>query len=341
MSGGGTCSTGTVATSADPFETEVTACSGTSGGNISITEQSNTTSEPAGISFYGQEVVITTTATGCTASDPFSVVIRIHTSIVPAGEDETTTQIFRNGTLLLDCSASSIPCVSNRAAVGDNLEFTLLVASFSTFNFGVSVVAVTPTATATATPTPTPTATSTATATTTPTPLPGVHDAQLRRISTGFTVPVTNGARQREVFIKVRNQGPQTETIGVYMDIVPPGGPSDPFGCLPAGRVLVRNVILTAFGTPGDDANVFADDSSLTGTVGAGGLLTFSCTDAAGAAGAVSNTYKIMAVVDVHADDLAFCPAGAIFDTSCFPALADDDSDDFDNRVLRSAPRAK
>ncbi len=122
------------------------------------------------------------------------------------------------------------------------------------------------------------------------------------------------------------------------MDIVPPGGPSNPYGCLPAGRVLVRNVTLTAFGTPGDDANVFPDDSSLAGTVGPGGKLTFSCDDAAGAVG---STYKIFAAVDVHADDVAFCPEGAIFDLTCFPALADDDSDDSDNRAFRSAPRVQ
>ncbi len=145
----------------------------------------------------------------------------------------------------------------------------------------------------------------------------------------------------REVKIKVRNESPQTETIGVYVDIVPPGGPDNPFDCAPAGRVLVRNVTLTAFGTPGDDANVFADDNNLAGTVGSGGLLTFSCEDAAGAAADISNTYKIFAVVDVHADDLAFCPEGAIFDFTCFPALADDDSDDGDNRVGRSAPRVQ
>ncbi len=139
----------------------------------------------------------------------------------------------------------------------------------------------------------------------------------------------------------MRNESPQTETIGVYMDIVPPGGPDNPFDCLPAGRVLVRNVTLTAFGTPGDDANVFADDSSLAGTVGSGGILTFSCDDAAGATGSEFNTYKVFAVVDVHADDLAFCPVGAIFNTTCFPALADDDSDDFDNRKLRSAPKLR
>ncbi len=117
------------------------------------------------------------------------------------------------------------------------------------------------------------------------------------------------------------------------MDVIPPGGVDDPFGCLPNGRIIQTSVLMG--GTPSDTSqvNVFAD----TGTVG-DGLVEFICDDAAGAFG---ETYTIIAVADLHNDDLASCGAGALQSLTCFGALADDDQDPPDNRKVRNAPKVQ
>ncbi len=173
----------------------------------------------------------------------------------------------------------------------------------------------TPTATATLTPTPGPSPTFTATATPLP---PVVHDASLRRIHSPFTVLGGQDPDLRSLFVQVRNDGDHTETIGVYMDAIPPGGPGDPFGCLPNGRILNTTVTLN----PGNQENVTA-------------FVGFTCADQAGAAG---KTYTLIAAVDTHADDLAACGTSTLLQ-GCFNALADDDPDTTDNRVIRGAPR--
>ena len=137
----------------------------------------------------------------------------------------------------------------------------------------------------------------------------------------------------REVKAKIRNLSDHSETVGVYMDVIPPGGVTDPYGCLPNGRIILTSVFMAAAGSPGDNVNVFAD----TGTLG-DGLVEFSCTDAAGAFG---KTYTIIAVSDLHNDDLASCGAGALQSLACFGALADDDQDPPDNRKVRNAPKVQ
>ena len=137
----------------------------------------------------------------------------------------------------------------------------------------------------------------------------------------------------RELFAQVRNRSDHSDTIGVYMDVIPPGGVTNPFGCLPTGRIILTSVFLTAFGTAGDDANVFADTGSL-----GDGQVEFSCTDRAGALG---KTYTIIAAADLHNDDLASCGAGALQSLACFNALADDDQDPPDNRKVRNAPKVQ
>ena len=118
------------------------------------------------------------------------------------------------------------------------------------------------------------------------------------------------------------------------MDVIPPGGPTNPFGCLPAGRILQTTVTLDHTGlTLPKQANVFAD----TGTLG-DGMVEFTC---ANHAGAVGQTYTLFAVVDVNADDLLAC-SPFVDTTDCSEALADDDTDDPDNGpVIRNAPRVQ
>ena len=127
--------------------------------------------------------------------------------------------------------------------------------------------------------------------------------------------------------------GDHTETIGVVLDVRPPLDPTrplltNPFGCLPNGRILATTVTLAA----GSQANVRAEFGS------AAGKVEFSCTDQAGAAG---KFYKLFAAVDVHADDLASCGPSNLQSLACFNALADDDMNPTDNRDDRSAPRVQ
>lgn len=156
-------------------------------------------------------------------------------------------------------------------------------------------------------------------------------DANLRRIVSSFAVLSGVSLDYREVFIQVRNESPQDVTVGVYLDVVPPGGTTNPFGCVPSGRILQTTVALDT----GDNkqANVRAD----TGVLG-DDLVEFSCTDHAGAVG---KTYTLIAAVDVNADDAAACSAGNIQSLACFNALADDDTDPTDNRATRNAPRVQ
>jgi len=177
----------------------------------------------------------------------------------------------------------------------------------------------------TATPSPTATATATATAspTATPTPTPvvctaAVCDGRLKKVSSSSSVVLSDGtADTKAVVIQVRNEGTATELFGVYVDIVPPGGVSNPYGCTPIGRIIDTVVTLA----PDEQTVVQASP-------------TFDCADVPGA---LDQTYTIKAAVDVHADDGGACGPFQIQSMACFNALADDDNDDADNRLTTSA----
>ena len=178
-----------------------------------------------------------------------------------------------------------------------------------------------PTPTSVATPTPT----QTATATPGPTPGPGLHDGRAKKISAAGSVVLSGGsADTKNLVVQVRNEGDHTETIGVYVDIVPPGGITNPFGCTPFGRVI--NTVVT-LGTSNQ-----TNQTSVTAT------LSFNCADVDGALG---QTYTIMAGADAHADDAGACGPFQIQSMTCFSALADDDNDPSDNRATTSGFQVK
>lgn len=163
----------------------------------------------------------------------------------------------------------------------------------------------------------------------TPTTNPTAGDANLRRIRSPFAVLAGTSLDLKKVSAQVRNESGVPKTVGVYIDAIPPGGASDPYGCLPNGRILQTTVALNT----GGQTHVYAD----TGT-GGDGFVEFSCTDHAGAVG---KTYTLVAVADVNADDLGACGAGALQSDACVSALADDDTDDTDNLAIRYAPRVQ
>ena len=172
------------------------------------------------------------------------------------------------------------------------------------------------------------------------TPGAGSHDANARRIGISFSVLSQVDFECKTLFAKVRNQGDHgSETIGVYMDVIPAGGTtlSNPFGCLPAGRVLET----TISASPPTTIDVFAVDGTLDGAFGPNEpdtFVGFSCTDHAGAVG---KRYEIIMVVDIHGDDLASCGPGLLLTGTCLSALADDDPVTANNDDSAPKPRVK
>jgi CSLREA domain-containing protein len=192
-------------------------------------------------------------------------------------------------------------------------------------DIGAFEVGVVSTPTPAATPTPTPTATATPTPTATATPAVGVHDAVLKKISASNSVVLSDGTPDvKNILVQVRNDGDHTESIGVYVDIVPPGGTSNPYGCTPFGRVI--------------DTVVTLGTSNQTNQTTVSTTQTLNCADVAGA---LNQTYTIIAGVDVHADDGGACGPFQIQTMGCFSALADDDNDPGDNRAIATGPQVK
>jgi hypothetical protein len=141
----------------------------------------------------------------------------------------------------------------------------------------------------------------------TPTPIaPTEHDGRVKKISAAASVVLSDGfADVKSIGVRVRNEGDHVESFGVYADIVPPGGTTNPHDCRPQGRII--DTIIT-------------------------------CTEVAGALG---QTYTITAAVDAHADDAGGCPVFEIQSMTCFVGLADDDDDDADDRTTTNAFRVK
>jgi uncharacterized delta-60 repeat protein len=139
---GGTLTTdaeGDGATSSDPLEISITS---PTGGTVSVEETVDTAPAPAGYAFFGQQANIT--APAATPENPLRFAFRLDASLVPAGEDENSIRVFRNGEPLEPCAdrsgtASPNPCVfeSQRLADGD-LEFTVLTSAASYWNLGVA-----------------------------------------------------------------------------------------------------------------------------------------------------------------------------------------------------------
>jgi hypothetical protein len=136
----------------------------------------------------------------------------------------------------------------------------------------------------------------------------------MKKISASGSVVLSDGQPDlKNLVAQVRNDGDHTDAIGVYVDIIPPGGITNPYGCTPIGRVIDTVVTLD----PGVQTSITA-------------TLSFSCADVAGA---LNQSYTIMAAADAHADDSGPCAVFQIQSMTCFNALADDDNDSSDNRV--------
>jgi hypothetical protein len=129
--GAGTTDPGHVGpTPADPVTTDVTVPSTTNGGTLSISETSLDPA-PTGYVFFGQQVVIESTAATDT-THPLAIVFHMDPSLVPA-------TIFRNGVPIDQaCSpagtASPAPCIASGAGTA---TITILTDHASTWNVGM------------------------------------------------------------------------------------------------------------------------------------------------------------------------------------------------------------
>ena len=133
---------GNGATPTDPLETTVTT---PSGGTISIREVAATASAPTGFSFVGYQVNITAPAE--TPANPLVLVFRLDASIVPAGQNQNTIEIRRNGALVPDCigaGATPDPCVAARNLLPDaDVEIAVRTSAASAWTFSVTTAPLT------------------------------------------------------------------------------------------------------------------------------------------------------------------------------------------------------
>jgi hypothetical protein len=131
----GTVSTGTSVSVTDPLATSVTT---PVAGAVTIAEQATTATVPDGFTLAGWQVQLT--APTASASSPLKFVFVLDGSILPAGADATTLQVFRNGTVVGACAgtdATPDPCVLSRETLADgSTRLTVLTSQASLWTFG-------------------------------------------------------------------------------------------------------------------------------------------------------------------------------------------------------------
>jgi cysteine-rich repeat protein len=139
---GGTVTTDTQGNGATPTEPVQTAVTSPADGTITITETAATGTPPTGFALVGEQVTVS--APAATPDVPLILAFLIDASRIPAGADETTIQIFKDGVLVPACAgapgvASPDPCVSDRQLLaGGDVQITVLTSTASVWTFAVS-----------------------------------------------------------------------------------------------------------------------------------------------------------------------------------------------------------
>ena len=126
-----------------PIETGVDWSSGTSTGTTTIAESpAITQTPPSGYTIIGQQVDIS--APAGTAAAPLSIRFLLDPAIVPAGQDETTIVVLRNGVPVPDCDpltsgvADPDPCIYARIRAGDDVAIRVYTSAASHWNFATA-----------------------------------------------------------------------------------------------------------------------------------------------------------------------------------------------------------
>ena len=134
---GGTVSTGGTPSAEDPLETSVTT---PNAGTVTIVESDTAGAPPPGFELLGMQVDIS--APAATAAAPLTLSFRLDGSLlVPAGLDETTVQVLKDGTPVADCvtavPADPDPCVAERSPLaGGGAELVISTSTASIWGFG-------------------------------------------------------------------------------------------------------------------------------------------------------------------------------------------------------------
>ncbi len=124
-------------TPADPLATTVTS---PVGGLVTIREGVNDVNLGAGFAVLGSQIRIL--APHATATDPLHITFAFDASIVPAGEDASTVQIFRDTDQAAPCTGSAAadpdPCVLDRTDLPDGgVQITVLTSHASAWSGAV------------------------------------------------------------------------------------------------------------------------------------------------------------------------------------------------------------
>lgn len=136
---GSTASTGSEATTLDPLQAAVTS---PQGGAIKIESTPVDTAAPSGYRLFGQQLEIS--APAASATEPLRLDFMLDASMLPEGTTASGVQIFRDGSPVADCSAttpavSPVPCVSDRQTLtGGDVRIVVLSDHASAWNFGVA-----------------------------------------------------------------------------------------------------------------------------------------------------------------------------------------------------------
>jgi parallel beta-helix repeat protein len=135
-------------------------------GLVTIQISPTTQSAPSGFSFLNQQIDITAPSTN--SSSPLIIVFTISSTQIPSGQNESTIQIFKNGTIngtifngtVPPCSGSGAtpdPCVSVRTKLANgDIQITVLSSNGDPWNIGIPAPTPMPTTTPFPTPTPPP-----------------------------------------------------------------------------------------------------------------------------------------------------------------------------------------
>jgi hypothetical protein len=126
-------------TEEDPVAATITT---TGSGEASIEESLVEGTSPTGYAFFGYEFDITMPEAP-SAAEPNVITFHLDASIIPAGKDASSIQLFREGVLVADCTgvpgtADPSPCVSERLTdVDGNVTLTVLTVQASTWNMAI------------------------------------------------------------------------------------------------------------------------------------------------------------------------------------------------------------
>ncbi|HXR41448.1 MAG TPA: Ig-like domain-containing protein, partial [Acidothermaceae bacterium] len=156
VNAGATVATGSGAVDpSDPLHSAVTS---PLAGSVSIAQGVISGAQaPSGYTFLNQQVNITVlnpdgSEVSASFGAPITMVFNIDGSLIPAGQDAGTLEMFRNGVRIPDClgnttitAANLDPCISERlggAAVNNDVRITLLTSHASRWNMGLSTAEV-------------------------------------------------------------------------------------------------------------------------------------------------------------------------------------------------------